>query len=215
MRQRLTSAIGLTGLIFLGACSSPSTEPVGVQELRTAPPTTEPLATTTTPATTAASTTIPATTISEATTLPASLKSEDELKIEYVIGEFNRVDWNEKVNRTFDIKVYDGLIEGRKLENAVQALQKRKLSTRYILPGTILETVVIETTITGDTAVSTSCERNDLQVWEGNGTPDKSDDVLADGTLLVAKLQHELRRRGDSWVITRTIDAEGDCSSAF
>jgi hypothetical protein len=120
-----------------------------------------------------------------------------------------------KVNRTFDIKVYEGLIEGKKLENVKAAIEKRKVSTRYTLKGTILETIVIETTITGDTAVAISCERNDLQVWEGQGTPEKSDDVLADGSLLVEALRNELQRRGDSWVITRTTDADGNCSAVF
>jgi hypothetical protein len=214
MRTRLIGLLAILGLC--ASCSSPPAEVRGA-ELRTVPPATA-ADTTLVPTTpsTAAPTTRSSTAPAETTTIAAaSLKSEDELKIEYVITEFNRRDWAERVNRTFDIKVYDGLIEGRKLENVKQALANRKASTRYTLPGTILETVVVETKITGDGAVSISCERNDLQVWESSGTTDKSDDALVDDSLLIERLNNELQKRGDSWVITRTTDADGDCSAVF
>ena len=217
MRLGLTGIIAVAGLALVAACSSPSNEPIGVQELRTAPPTTVADTTIASSTTVAATTSVVATTVvAGSTTIPAaSLKTEDELKIEYVITEFNRRDWNEKVNRTFDIKAYDGLIEGKQLENVKQALAKRQASTRYILHGTILETIVMKTTITGETAIGIACERNDLQVWDSKGSVDKADDVLIDGSTLVQQISYELQKRGDSWLITQSLVANGDCSGVF
>jgi hypothetical protein len=218
MRIRL---IGLLAILGLSAgCSSPAE--VRGAELRTVPDTVtaDTTVTPTTPPSTAAPTIPPSTAPTEptiaTTTIPASsLKSEDELKIEYVITEFNRRDFKERVDRTFDIAVYGDLIEGKQLALVELALKKRKASTRYVLDGTTVESVVIDSTIAGNEASGTACSRNDLQVWDDSGTPDKSDDLLIDGTLVVAKVQYQLRRRGDSWVITDSRKSEGDCSSAF
>jgi hypothetical protein len=213
--MRKPAAIGLALMLMTG-CSTSEPAVVGATALQTAPPTTEPPPTTPPPP----PSTLPSTTIPVTTTLPAgtgstSLKSEDELKIEYVIGEFKKRDWNEQVNRTFDIKVYDGLIEGKQLANTQRALAKRKASSEYVLPGTIQEAVVVETSIESNMAKAIACQRNDQQVWEGNRTPDKSDDKLIDGSLAVFRISYELTKRGDSWNITNSTPSEGDCSSSF
>jgi hypothetical protein len=213
MRKRL---IGLLGVLALAtSCSSPPAEVRGA-ELRTAPPVTvaDTTVASTTPVTTVAPTT--STTTPTATTIAAtSLKSEDELKIEYVITEYNRRDFKERVDRTFDIAVYGDLIAGDQLAATKRALEKRKGSTRLVLPGTITEAITIDIVITADSATATACKRNDLQVWDSKGTPDRTDDTLIDGTLLIERESYGLQKRGDSWAITQSGKAVGDCSSAF
>jgi hypothetical protein len=219
MRIRLIGFLAILGLS--AGCSSPAE--IRGAELRTVPETvaTDTSVATTTPPSTAAPTTPPATaptepTIAAATTIPASsLKSEDELKIEYLITEFRERDWNEQVNRTFDIHIYDGLIEGKQLQNAQRALDKRKASSEYVLPGTIQEAVVVETSIDSDTATAVACQRNDQQVWESNRTTDKADDKLIDGSLAVFRIRYELAKRGATWVITNSSSVDGDCSQSF
>jgi hypothetical protein len=189
MRLTVTRTIGVTNLIFLAACSSSSPDKTPVSERQASP--------------------------NDSPTIAMDLRYDDQSKIDSTIAEFKKRDWAEHVNRTFNIKIYDGLIDGKQRAKVHTELDKRKTSSEYVLSGTIQEVAVGSMSIASDTAEVTACERHDQQVWESNRTPEKSDDILIDGSLKVSHITYELVMRGSTWIITNSAPSEGDCSQSF
>jgi hypothetical protein len=214
----------LVGAAMFGGCSSSTPEVVGAQSLRTVPPVTEPAETlaSTVSSSLAASTTVVATT--SVSSMPVSsvgssvapvLKSEDQLKIEYVVGEFRKRFWDQIIDRTFDVSVFDELSEGDQLVANRRSFDGRKDGTKYSKRGSVERGVVISTLIEGEIATAVSCNQNDIQVWDSKGTDNLDDDILLNGDMGTRAKQHKLRKRGDSWKIFSSQDVEADCSSAF
>jgi hypothetical protein len=217
MRRFVVVGVVVSGLLVSGCSGSKPVQ--GAQSLQTAPPDSPPEVTSP-PETVAA--TLPSTSVAVSSVVVSSvavpssvLKSEDELQIEYVVGEFRRRSWEQIINRTFDASVLDNLSEGDQATANKRSFEGRRTRTKYSKRGSLERSVVIKTDIEGDIATAVSCEQNDVAVWEGNGTEATSDDVLVDGSVTLEKIQYTLRKRGESWKIFASQFVEADCSLAF
>jgi hypothetical protein len=105
--------------------------------------------------------------------------------------------------------------EGEQLVANKRSFDIRSAGTKYSKRGSIQRGVVVSSVIEGDVAVAVSCEQNDVQVWDGKGTTDTTDDVLLDDSVTLEKKQYSLRKWGESWKISASQFTEGDCSAAF
>jgi hypothetical protein len=215
-------AVWLLASGFAGSgCSGSTPEVQSVQSLRTAPPVSEPALTTPPeilPLTSVAVSRVAISSVDSTvtgSTVLEKFKSEDELKIEYVISEFRRRYWDQIINRTFETSPLDELSEGDQIVANKRSFDERRKAPKYSKSGTIQRVIVIRTAIVSNNATAISCEQNDIQVWDGKGTADEADDVLLDGELIMNKQRYDLQKRGDLWKIVASQPAEVDCSSAF
>jgi hypothetical protein len=164
----------------------------------TVPQSTVPSTTVFKPAPTAGSTAVPV------TSFPA--KSEDQLKIEFVVSEYRHAYYAEIVNKTFDLTPLRKFAISPQIDTVGKTFQARRIGTTFDKWGSLQQVVTTALTFDGTRANAFTCERNDIQVWEGKGTASPDDDLLIDGKLGTVRHRYGLERRGEQWLIFEVED---------
>jgi hypothetical protein len=214
--MRIHSGAGRVGLslILLAGCST--SEPIiETATVRTAPPTTlgpitEPLVLTIPKIVRTAPPTIPSTGPSTvpvdaagSTLISGPTITEDEAAIKLVIEKQVRASLEARYKETFEPAPFEGIVGDQFLKDIKADFDAKRAKHEIRRPGTILQVITprIKITDNGQKATAIQCDRNDIQVWNDKGTPDKSDDTLIDDTLGIEARGKGLSKVNGKWQV--------------
>jgi hypothetical protein len=156
---------------------------------------------------TSAATTMPAitTTAPAATTtiglVPAANWGPEEAKIAALLEQYTDAYWAELISKRYDIRTLERFLEGEILEFTTKSYARQKSSTTEYRRGSFIQALVTEVNIEGQSARAKVCARNDIPLWDTNGTADGGDDVLLESGVTVELIEYQLVLRADGWRI--------------
>jgi hypothetical protein len=150
--------------------------------------------------------------------VPAANWGPEEAKIAYVIEQYFEAYWTERATETFDLAVLVPLIEGEFLENRRLSFEKDKANSQQIRKGSFLQTILVEVDVTGDDGTALACHRNDWELWDTNGTNDRSDDSAVETGMTREFFEFRMSRSSGSWRVSigyRDETRVSECDAVF
>jgi hypothetical protein len=219
MRVQFWVSVGLSATLLAAGCSGDDaprvsgTVPIAStvvavpETIQPAPETVANAVETSVAAPTSAATTVPAvTTTTPAVTttiglVPAARWGPEEAKIAALLEQYTDAYWAELISKRYDIGSIDRYAEGEHLKNTADVYERGRNSTTEYRRGTVIQALVMDVRVMEGEAEAKVCARNDISLWETQGTVDVGDDVLLESGMTEQVIDYYLSRRDNQWRI--------------